>query len=401
MHTSSSEADQSVTNFTSPANTSTSMTSTQLSTAEPRSIDRSSSTADVTNVSSVTSITNLENVDDDNADDESDDEDSDRFIGDLNPESMFFAATSPQMAMSPGEDHVGIWIPRKALAGFRKSLSSSGASQSPGPDPLLANILLPYMQRQCQQLLPAAFHYASLYRIYLQEIHPIFPVIDLQTLDKSSSEQSPSTLLVKQAVCLAASTSPRAVRFLQLSSGNSEPPETDSGNSASQLASAIRTSVDMGFVTDPVVVVQVLTTLAFFTQFSHQSNLSAEITARAISHSQTIGLHLDVPSTRKNHEYLTRLFCCVWVLDKLNAAFQGRPTMLHEQDFGRDLTRTLTSQEGCFRLLLKIVSFLDAIIVLYRPAGGSSRNLLKEIPSFEDLIHECDAVRVSSSLLGK
>lgn len=397
------EADEPVASLTSPTNTSTTF-STQQSMADARIPDTSSSTAEATTTSSsVTLVPNLASAANDRHDDggESDGDDGDRFIGDLNPESIFFAATSPQTTLSPGEDHVGIWIPRRALDGFRKRLSSSAASQSPGPDPLLSNILLPYMQRQCQQLLPPPSYYASLYRIYLQEVHPIFPVIDLQTLETNASDQSPSTLIMKQAVCLAASTSPRSVRYLHLPSRNSESTETDSGNFASQLASAIRTSIDMGFVTDQVVIIQVLTTLALFTQFSHQSNLSAELTARAISHAQTIGLHLGVPSTRKNHEYLTCLFCCVWAVDKLNAAFQGRPTMMHEQDFGRDLNKALMSQEGCFRLLLKVISFLDAIIALYRPAAGGQKNSMKEIPSFEDLIHECDAVRVSSSLLGK
>lgn len=333
---------------------------------------------------------------------DSDNENGDRFIGDLNPESIFLAATSPQTTLSPGEDNVGIWIPRKALEGFRKRLGSNASAHSPNPDPLLSNILLPYMQRQCQQLLPQQRQYLLLHKIYLQEVHPMFPVIDLDSLNTTDAlDTTATTILVKQAICLAASTSPRAAEHLQLVSGDSTVTDSDAGTSASRLASAIRTTIDMGFVTDRVVIVQVLTTLALFTQFSHQSNLSAELTARAISHAQTIGLHLDVPNTRKNHDYLTRLFCCVWAIDKLNAAFQGRPTMVHEHDFGRDMNKAMASQEGCFRLLLKVISFLDAIIALYRPIRFQSGNTVIELPSFEDLIHECDAAKVPSSHLGK
>lgn len=333
---------------------------------------------------------------------DSDNENGDRFIGDLNPESIFLAATSPQTTFSPGEDNVGIWIPRKALEGFRKRLNSSSSAHSPNPDPLLSNILLPYMQRQCQQLLPQQQHYLLLHKIYVQEVHPIFPIIDLESFNAADMHDATATMiLVKQAICLAASTSPRAVEHLQLVNSDSTTVESDAGNFASRLASAIRTTIDMGFVTDRVVIVQVLTTLAFFTQFSHQSNLAAELTARAISHAQTIGLHLDVPTTRKNHEYLARLFCCVWALDKLNAAFQGRPTMLHEHDFGRDLKKTMTMQEGCFRLLLKVTTFLDSIIALYRPMRFDLGTSAIELPSFEELIHECDAAKVTSNHLGK
>jgi len=31
-----------------------------------------------------------------------------------------------------------------------------------------------------------------------------------------------------------------------------------------------------------------------------------------------------------------RVFCCVWALDKLNAAFHGRPVLVHERDSARE-----------------------------------------------------------------
>lgn len=126
--------------------------------AEARNLDPSSSSVEAATTSSATLVPSLGNAENNRHggedSDQSDGGEGERFIGDLNPESIFFAATSPQTTLSPGEDHVGIWIPRRALDGFRKRLSSSTTSQSPGPDPLLSNILLPYMQRQCQQLLP-------------------------------------------------------------------------------------------------------------------------------------------------------------------------------------------------------------------------------------------------------
>lgn len=328
-----------------------------------------------------------------------DGEAGDRFVGDLNPESIFLAATSPETQSSG--DNVGIWVPRKALHGLRKQVDSRANPSSPGTDALLSNVLLPYVQHQCQQSMPPSSCYASLYRIYVQEVHPIFPVIDLESLEASSANNLPSTVILKQSICLAASASPRAVGNLQLPSSNGNLAETHAAIFAGQMASAIRSSVDLGFVKDRISIVQALTITALFTQFSYQHDLAAEITARAISHAQTIGLHLDLAGMGKDRAYLTRLFCSVWALDKLNAAFQGRPTIMHEQDFGRDLEGAIAQQESSFQLLLRIVSRLDQIIALYRPTGSSTAPSTIAPVSFESLIHQCDAVRVSSPLLGE
>lgn len=328
-------------------------------------------------------------------DSDSDGENGDSFVGDLNPESIFLAATTPQTTLSSDDDNVGIWIPRKALEGLRRRAASNSISQSPSQVALLSNILLPYVQQQCLQLLPHPQNYAALHRIYVQEVHPIFPIINLETLQVS--ENSSNTLVMKQAICVAASTSPRAKDYLQLPDSNGDLIAREPGAFTSLLVSAIRSSVDLGFLKDRTVTVQVLATLALFSQFSHQSSQSAEFTARAISHAQTMGLHLEAPAMNQHHVYLTRLFCCVWAIDKLNSAFQGRPTMLHDHDFNRDMAKTMNSQEGCFRLLLRVTSYLDLIIALYRPVSGSVSPV---IPAFEDMIHQCDAVRVPSGLLG-
>lgn len=334
-------------------------------------------------------------------DSESDNGTGDRFVGELNPESIFLVATSPQTTLSSGDDNVGIWVPRKALEGLQKRVDRNAALPLPSIYPPLSNVILACVQQQCQQLFVPASAYAAIHRIYVQEVHSIFPVIDLPALETNLASTSAGTLLIKQAVCLAASASPRAAKHLVLPGTKGELIGTDPATFANQVASAIRLSIDLGFVKDRIAVVQALTILALFIQFSYQSDISAEVTARAISHAQTLGLHLDKPNGRKDRVYLTRLFCCIWVLDKLNAAFQGRPTLLHEHDFDRNLEKAIAEQDGCFRLLLRVCSRLDSTIALYRPEGSNNTNPTGDYPSFEELIHECDATRVSSGPLGK
>lgn len=355
-------------------------------------------TLDTPSVSSTVGATN-QHVE---CDDQSESAESEHFVGELNPESAFLAATTPQSPYNSATDTVGVWLPRKAL----ESLQNHLGGRAQDSDPLLANILLPYMRRQCQQLVPQSSDYAALFQIYLQEVHPVFPAIDLNVVKLSDSNSSPSILVLKQAISLAASMSPRAALYLNLpnsTAGTTSSSDQAASRFADRLASAIRTSIDLGFVRDRLVIVQVLTVLALFTQFSRVPNVSAEITARAISQAQTMGLHLDLPATRKNSEFLIRLFCCVWAVDKLNAAFQGRPTMMHEHDFERKISHTSAMQDGSFRLVLRLVGLLDEVITLYRPLRSQARANMGAIhvPAFEDLIHECNATRVSYNLLGK
>lgn len=261
------------------------------------------------------------------------------------------------------------------------------------------------MQRYCQELLPPPAHYAALHLIYTQEVHPFFPAIDLNSFGGISYDDSPAKRVVKQAICLAASTSPRATSHLQLAridTSNGGFGQDAPNIFADRISSAILTSVNMGLVKDRMVIAQILSILALFSQFSHRSDLSAEVAARVVSHAQTVGLHLQAPPTRKDPEYLTTLFCCVWAVDRLNAAFQGRPTLLHEHDFGRDMSNSISAQAGCFRLLLRILLQLDNIFALYRPTSSepSSTEGGGSFPSFENLLHECDAARVPSALLG-
>jgi len=51
----------------------------------------------------------------------------------------------------------------------------------------------------------------------------------------------------------------------------------------------------------------------------------------------------------------------------MNAAFNGRPVLMHERDLRKDLTCCFEEQEPCFRVFLKVIELLDKVIDLYRP----------------------------------
>jgi Fungal specific transcription factor domain len=327
-----------------------------------------------------------------------DDEES-HFVGDLNPKGIFLAATSPTGSAEP--DSVGVWFSRRPPHSLKDSYSriplrQSRSSSIYSPDPLISNVLLPYLEDQCLRLLPKPPDFEGLSRIYFDEVHPIFPVLEREAFI-AMPESSPAKVLLKQAICLAASTNKHAKTFLSLPT-NTTPSRSEF---AEQLLLALRTSLDLGFVKDKLVSIQVLALLSLFTQLSDDRNLSAELNSRAVTCIHTTGLHLQ-NANRKDSDSMTRLFCCVWAVDRLNAAFHGRPVLMHERDFGRDLKACFAQQESCFQLFLRTVLLLDQVIDLYRPiSGDSSVSWEGSFPAFEDLLHISGAFRVTAHLVGK
>jgi hypothetical protein len=248
------------------------------------------------------------------------------------------------------------------------------------------------------RLLPDEADFQELYRIYLEDIHPIFPIIDQEEFD-SIPVGSPDGVLLRQAICLAASANPVAKDFLKFDSEATPFPSRT--EFIREIVFTIRTSLNLGLVKDKFVLIQVLSLMGLFTQFADDRDVSAELTASAISYCHTTGLHL---RSKDNPEYLSsssRLFCCTWALDRLNAAFHGRPVLMHERDFDKDLEACFSEQEPCFQLFLRTVLLLDKVISLYRPEKDVIVSWEHDFPLFEDLVERSNALSVKSRLLGK
>ncbi|KAL0936251.1 fungal specific transcription factor [Colletotrichum truncatum] len=318
-------------------------------------------------------------------DNDSSQHDDARFVGDLNPEGAFLA-DSPGTSRGYAESHsVGVWYSRRSAKNNDQTAELGSA------------VAVDHMEHRFLAVLPRKENYEKLEKIYLRDVHRILPVINLDILRKPPSIVSQA--LCKQAICLAAGSSPSAKPFLTLGEDSSivlAYPEF-----AQQLSSAMRKVIGLGLMKDRVQTTAILVILSLYTHFSEDRHLSAELAAQAVSNAQTVGLHLQNPPARsEDPAYLTRLFCCVWATDQLTAAFHGRPVMMHERDLGRDVQACIQQQDSCFRLFLEIMALLGRIIDLYRPARRTSSCLVMEdLPSFENLIEKAQALRVESRLL--
>lgn len=320
---------------------------------------------------------------------------SSRFVGDLNPEGMFMEATgSASVRETSQKGDVGIWL---------SSNNPGQASQfiTSRPPPIMDQFLLPFVKEHCLSCLPPHQDYLKLKALYLEKIHPIMPIIPETALEGDE----PASVVLKQLICLAASTDPSMARYLHLQNkGDDLLPCQDFMQS---LSSAVRAILETSIITDRVLHIRALILLSLYTQpsSSEEADLPAQLGGRAIHHIQTLGLHLlryDAP----NCEELETLFCAVWAVDRINAAVYGRPCLMHERDIGANLDGCIRKRPPCFRLFLSVVQWLDQVIELYRPgpsaeASGLDKIAYIDLPVLEAMIVNADALKVPGSLIGK
>jgi hypothetical protein len=323
-----------------------------------------------------------------------------RFVGDLNPEGMFIEATGSASArQSSQKGDVGIWLSSSATG------SAGQASQfiTARPPLVMDRFLLPFVREHCLTCLPQNDDFAKLKALYVQKIHPIFPIVPLEALNARASD--PTTVVLRQLVSLAAGTDPDTAQFLRLKNQGSE--VLSPQDFSQSLSSAIRALLETSIIPDRVLHIRALTVLSLYAQptCAEEADLPAQLGSRAIHHIQTLGLHLlryDAP----NCDDLESLFCTVWALDRINGAMYGRPCLLHERDIGANLDDCIRKRPPCFRLLLLVVQWLEQVVDLYRPgpsaeASGMEKVAYIDLPILEAMIVNAEALKVPSSLIGR
>lgn len=326
---------------------------------------------------------------------------SSRFVGDLNPEGMFLEATASVSAGAASQKgDVGIWHTAGAL-GAPGSQSSQFITSR--PPPMMDQFLLSFVRQHCLSCLPPPEDFARLQHAYIQKMHPIFPVIPIHKLENSLDH--PSSIILRQLVCLAAAADPTLTEHFRLQ--NRGPGLLSAQIFSQTLSSSVRAVLETSLITERALHIQALIMLSLYTQPAcvEEADLPAQLGGRAIHHVQTLGLHLERCDAPRDEE-LENLFCCAWALDRINAAEYGRPCLIHERDIGVDLEAYIQKRPPCFRLFLSIVQWLDQVVELYRPGpsaevSGFEKIAYIDLPVLEAMIVGADALKVPSSLLGE
>ncbi|CAM1508879.1 Fc.00g026180.m01.CDS01 [Cosmosporella sp. VM-42] len=323
---------------------------------------------------------------------------SSRFVGDLNPEGMFREATGAASAREHSQrGDVGIWL-SSTTGGANGSASQFITSR---PPPIMDQFLLPFVREHCLSCLPPDKEFRRLKRVFLQKIHPIFPVIPEAAL--GGPADNPETIVLRQLACLAAASDPSVSQHLRLK--NRGPDVLSCSDFSQAVSSSVRAILETSIIPDRVTHIRALVILSLYTQptSAEEADLPAQLGGRAIHHIQTLGLHLlryDAP----NCEELENLFCAVWAIDRINAAVYGRPCLMHERDIGANLERCIRKRPPCFRLLLSVIQWLDQVIELYRPGPSAETSDFDKIayidlPVLEAMIVNADALNVATPLI--
>lgn len=323
-----------------------------------------------------------------------------RFVASLSPESAFIINKPHQAGSDSISRHgVGLWlgqdeevtqeaasvandqtflnVPRQVLDGL------SGQT-------LLLSILRPALRRECLAVIPPEHELGLLSDLFYTKIDPTFPLLKDEPWEKHGDIE---TVTLKQCICLVASSDPAMRPHLRLPHHDGVLLQLEF---RARIAAAVKQTLDLGFIADKIVLLQVCTLMSMYTDDQDFGVLSTHYCAQAIHYEQTLGFHVGWPDDKAGGERSRRIFWCVWVLDRLNAATNGRPTVIHRNDADKKVIDSISDQSPSFKLLIHIAQLLEHTISLYRPSELARK---KNPDTFEELIEMASAQNLSSSLL--
>ncbi|KAI1652865.1 hypothetical protein F4813DRAFT_287507 [Daldinia decipiens] len=325
------------------------------------------------------------------------------FAGASSAHSLFLSiCTASGVEMDPTQQLPPSRILRPSFQDMRAPPSERRPGVAAGYLPMVVKAVLPYLEIECLQILPPQPDLDAIIEIYKQEIHPILPIVDFSTQAFTGpiSQENPATIVLRQAICLAACKSPSAKQYLNL-------PEIEDGqfalktprDFADRLFGVLKIAQDIGLVDDRLELVQVLALMTFHSYGPDGDDEVARLCGLAVHFAYSSGLHYssrpgDVISEARRVE----LLCSLFALDKIVAMITGRPTMIHineiylptqDDNIMRSLSPGLT-------LLFRLCKMLNRVLDLYQ--AGSPDEIAKENciweaswPEFEELVKDCNA----------
>lgn len=307
-----------------------------------------------------------------------------RFIGDLQPEAVFLR----ERGKIPVGNDCGHWNkpPRQEStqqddAGARHvDLSTTGDLTPTEKEAIDA-----YLSAFNVNLLPPSEHLEALLSIYFSSIHPILPIVDKTELTDGNSRDGPSVLL-QQAICLIAAKHTKARPHLTFNDSVLLPPR----DFAKRLYKSITAALSVNMEMSKVLLIQVLALLSMHAEGPAGNEQASLHLAQAIHHAHTLGLQFGRARSDDKAEYATQLFWCLWSLDKLSCATNGRPLLIHDHD--NNLESPVSKPElkrTPFGIWLQLAGALDHVITFYRPNTDPTATGWEEgFPNFEEMLGE-------------
>jgi hypothetical protein len=302
-----------------------------------------------------------------------------RFIGDLSPEALLLAhVQSAAKKDSFDRDHLGIWMRDQRCRGFNDysnaiTVSACNHAQQ------VKNFRLP-RDTACDMLT----------NIYFARLNPLLGFVDEKSFRKSRRMGRHSVVLLL-AMVLVASRETSARPYLLLSDTG----ETSSPIPPRAFAQRIYSQLDWllkaGLEEDKETLIQVHALMSLHSEGPRGNEDASLNLFTAVHHLQVLGIHLPRADETDRSGRARVLFWSTWMLDRLNAAFNGRPTLIHERDMAdKPMFCCKDSMErstyGAFHVLIQLTSLLDKTIGMYRPNNNPPSGWEDDFPGFEQLV---------------
>lgn len=332
---------------------------------------------------------------------------TDRFVGDLNPESVIRERLDESIG-TPLRDRIGLWISSAAQRDDSHADQHHGprvdAARSilPSPIPLAGHSVASLLHERyfsamqaCERLPAATRHYLT--DIYFTKVNDIVPLLEKETFLRSQVEGSASVFL-ERAICLVAAKHRAAGPHLRLTAdGATVAPR----QFCSEIYKGLLAAMDAEIEPDRLTRIRVLALMSLHCEGYEGAEAASMHLCQAIHQSQTIGLHLDRPG-RTSTDPHTKLFWCLWTLDKMHACIGGRPVLLADRDIGIEKPNFNDRQSrGAFAVWLAISDLLATVISFYRPSADTTTSGWEEgFPAFEDIVGESTQEDLDFATLG-
>ncbi|KAK3321871.1 hypothetical protein B0H66DRAFT_638389 [Apodospora peruviana] len=346
------------------------------------------------------------------------------FIGETNPEGILAEAVLPDSttAASPEKETTsspGVWLtenPRQSKSS-RRNDDSSTAWSSDRPFAVETRDLATF-SHLCRKVIIAELGaevratdkvWRSLRGIFVGKILPLLPILDESHITGPRSE-SLAARAIEASVCLAAASDPGARPYLVL---QKRLPESSS-RSSTHVSHCEYTETVVQFIQEATAelrrsepqehaldCIRIMALTCLFWQPGPKTRYAPmDFFAILVSTVHSYGIHLMgaagvCGSGGTNGP--SRLFKCLYAIDRLLSAFYGRPIMFHNCD-GLSVLKPDDNDAPSFKLFMSLIAQLDRVIELYRP-----RPTLKvcefDFPVFERLILDAKAQHEPDSIL--
>lgn len=311
-------------------------------------------------------------------------------MGDLNPEAVIREKLDGDSG-NRFRNQIGLWVSAQSSEGAkddglldnadpriiddlggqsRTALSVSSLLQQRFTSALNACQRLPFSTRD------------RLITIYFSRVHHILPLLDKDSFLTAYTDGRTS-LFLERAICLVAAKDQAASAFLRTTADG---PLKTPRQFCSEIYKGLVVAMDAGLEADRVTRIRTLALMSLHCEGYEGAEAASMHLCQAIHQAQTAGLHLDQPD-RISGDSFSKLFWCLWTLDKMHASIGGRPVVLADRDIGlRKPIVKAADGRSASDVWFAISDLLATVISFYRPSADNTTGWESDFPTFEEII---------------